>query len=85
MKHTWAGFCVRMGFWSQGEAATILFWRCKPQVRVSLAAGSGAESQKVWCSEARTDTKHSAQEGTGMQEGTWGRPTRPRREAEGRP
>lgn len=33
MGNTWAGFCVRMGFWSQGEAATILFWRRKPQVK----------------------------------------------------
>ena len=73
------------GVLDQGEAGTILFWRCTPQVRVGSAAGSGAWSQKVWWTEARTDTKHSAQEGMGMWEGMQGRPTRPPREAEGSP
>ena len=81
MKHPQVGFCVGMGFLSQEEAGTILFWRCKPQVRVSSAAGGGAWSQKVWWSEARTDTKHLAQEGTGMREGMRGRRTKKTHEA----
>ena len=76
MKHPQVGFCVGMGFLSQEEAGTILFWRRKPQVRVSSGAGGGAWSQKVWWSEARTDTKHLAQEGTGMREGMRGRRTK---------
>lgn len=81
MKHPQVGFCVGMGFLSQEEAGTILFWRCKLQVRVSSAAGGEAWSQKVRWSEARTDTKHLVQEGTGMREGMRGRCTRKTHEA----